>query len=276
MKTLLHSRRALLLGSLFLGALVVFGAISPATAADKETRQRWMLNAKVGPLRTAIVRSAAGRTTSHHYMTITVTNPTKFARTWAPKVVALTDTNRRYLAMGGSTALPQIRKQERNKNLVLIGTTAGKIKPGQTLQTVAIFGRVDPLYDKITVQVFGLVDPIATYKVEQYGAKSGDDGVVLGADSVVVDSAYWDHNQKILKRLKKAAKDSGGDLPRPAVEYQEVAEARYWSMNFERLGDEIRAEDDIIRQKGEGEWKVKGEVGKEGGPKGLRVISTEG
>ena len=64
MKTLLHSRRALLLGSLFLGALVVFGAISPATAADKETRQRWILDAKVGPLRTAIVRDAAGRATS--------------------------------------------------------------------------------------------------------------------------------------------------------------------------------------------------------------------
>ncbi|MDJ0521612.1 MAG: hypothetical protein QNJ90_05995 [Planctomycetota bacterium] len=276
MKTLLHSRRALLLGSLALGALLVLSALSPAAAADKETRQRWILNAKVGPLRTAIVRDATGKSSSHHYMTIEVTNPTKFARGWHPLVKALTDTNRTYLAAGGSSALATIRKLERNPNLVPIGTTAGKIKPGQKLQTVAIFGRLDPLYDRINVQVFGLVDPIATYKIEQYGSKSSDDNVVLGADSVVVDSAYYDHNQKILKRLKKAAKDSGGDLPRPAVEYQEVAEARYWSLNFERLGDEIRSEDDIIRQKGEGEWKVKGEVGKEGGPKGLRVISTEG
>jgi len=128
--------------------------------------------------------------------------------------------------------------------------------------------------DKITVQIFGLVDPIATYKIEQYGEKSSDDKVVLGADSVVVDSAYWDHNQAILKRLKKAAKEAGGEMPRPAVEYQEVAETRYWSMDFERLGDEIRAEDDIIRAKGSG-WKVKGVVGEPGGSKGLRVISTD-
>lgn len=274
MKTLLHSRRALFTGSLLLGALLVTAAITPAAAADKETRQRWILKMSHGPLRTAIVRDATGRTTSHHYMTIKVTNETAFARQWHPLVKALTDTKQAYLAGGGSIALDAIRQAEGNKNLVPIGTTAGKIKPGVTLETVAILGALDPLYDHITVQIFGLVDPIATYKIEQYGDKSADGNVVLGADSVVVDSAYWDHNQVILNRLKKAAKESGGDLPRAHVEYQEVAEARYWSMDFERLGDEIRSEDDIIRAKGEG-WKVRGEVGKEGGPKGLRVISTE-
>lgn len=275
MKTLLHSRRALLLGSLLLGALLVVLSLSPAAAAEKETRERWILKMSHGPLRTVIVRDATGKSTSHHYMTIKVTNGTKFARQWHPLVKAITDTKKTYLATGGSAALAAIRKAERNNNLVPIGNTAGKIKPGATLDTVAVFGRLDPLYDRVNVQVFGLVDPIATYKIEQYGEKSGDGKVVLGADSVVVDSAYWDHNRAILARLKKAAKESGGDLPRPHVEYQEVAEARYWSMDFERLGDEIHAEDDIIRAKGEG-WRVRGTVGQEGGSKGLRVISTEG
>ena len=275
MKTLLHSRRALITGSLLLGALLVTAAITPAAAADKETRQRWILKMSHGPLRTVVVRDANGQAMSHHYMTIKVTNDTPFARQWHPLVKALTDTKQTYLATGGSDALDAVRKAERNSNLVPIGTTAGKLKPGTTLETVAIFGRLDPLYDRISVHIFGLVDPIAIYKVEQYGDKSSAGNVVLGSDSVVVDSAYWDHNQAILDRLKKAAKESGGALPRPQVEYQEVAEARYWSMDFERLGDEIRSEDDIIRAKGEG-WKVSGEVGKEGGPKGLRVISTEG
>jgi len=275
MKTLANSRRALLVGSLLLGALLVTAAVTPAAAADKETRQRWIFKMSHGPLRTVIVRDNAGRATSHHYMTITVTNETPFARQWHPLVKALTDTKQTYLATGGADALDAIRKAEGNRNLVPIGTTAGKLKPGTTLETVAVFGRLDPLYDRINVQIFGLIDPIATYKIEQYGDKSTEGKVVLGADSVVVDSAYWDHNQAILRRLKAAAKESGGDLPRPQVEYQEVAEARYWSMDFERLGDEFRAEDDIIRSKGEG-WRVRGEVGKEGGPKGLRVISTEG
>ncbi len=275
MKTLLNSRHATALGSLLLVAVFVALAITPA-AAEKESRKRWRFEHKAGPLRTVIVRGS-GKATAYHYMTIEVTNKTKFARHWHPLVKAVTDTKKTYLAGGNSGALSAIRKAEKNSALKAIGTTAGKLKPGQTIKTVAIFGVLDPLYDRINVQIFGLVDPIATYKIEQYGDKSGDGNVVLGANSVVVDSAYWDHNQAILKRLKKAAKDAGGDLPRPAVEYQEVREARYWSMDFERLGDEIRSEDDIIRAKGSG-WLVKGTVGggKPGDSKGLRVISTEG
>ena len=269
MNTTLPRRIALLMGL----ALIVTTAL-PATGAEKETRERWMLDFSHGPLRTVTVRAPDGTSKTHHYMTIKVKNSTKHARQWHPLVKAITDTGKTYLAGGNADALEGIRKAEKNKSLVSIGTTAGRLAAGAGHDTVAIFGAVDPLYDKITVKVFGLVDPTATYKVEQYGDKSDGDNVVLGKDSVVVDSAYWDHNQAILKRLKKAAKESGGEIAKPAVEYQEVSENRYWNMEYQRLGDEFRAEDDIITFHGEG-WKVAGSVGGEGGPKGLRVISRE-
>lgn len=269
MNTTLLRRTALVLGL----ALVAWLA-GPASAAEKESRQRWMLDFSHGPLRTVTVRSANGDSATYHYMTISVANKTKHARQWHPLVKALTDTKGVYLAGGYTDALGNIRRAEKNKNLVTIGSTAGRLKAGASHDTVAIFGPVDPLYDKITIQIYGLVDPTATYKVEQYGDKSTDDSVVLGKDSVVVDSAYWDHNQTILKRLKKAAKESGGEIAKPVVEYQEVSESRFWNMEYQRLGDEYRAEDDIITFHGEG-WKVAGAVGAEGGSKGLRVISRE-
>jgi hypothetical protein len=269
MKTTVLRRTALLMGL----ALIAWAAGS-AGAAEKETRKRWMLEFSHGPLRTVSVRSADGTSATYHYMTIKVSNKTKYAREWHPLVKAITDTGKTYIAGGHSDAMTNIRRAEKNKKLVGIGGTAGRMRPGTTVDTVAIFGAVDPLYDKITVKIMGLVDPTATYKVEQYGDKSADATVVLGKDSVVVDSAYWDHNQGILKRLKKAAKESGGEIAKPTVEYQEISEARYWNMEFQRLGDEFRAEDDIITFHGEG-WKVMGAVGAKNGPKGLRVISRE-
>lgn len=269
MNTTLLRQTALLLGL----ALTAWLAV-PASAADKETRQRWMLDFSHGPLRTVTVRGPGGDSSTYHYMTVDVANNTPHDRQWHPLVKAITDTGKTYIAGGYADALDSIRRAEKNKNLVPIGLTAGRMKAGASAETVAIFGPVDPLYDKITVQIFGLVDPTATYKVEQYGEKSDGDNVVLGKDSVVVDSAYWDHNQAILKRLKKAAKESGGEIAKPVVEYQEVSENRYWNMEYQRLGDEFRAEDDIITFHGEG-WKVQGDVGAEGGPRGLRVISRE-
>ncbi|MDA1193995.1 MAG: hypothetical protein O2894_02315 [Planctomycetota bacterium] len=259
--------------ALILGLALAAWAASPATAADKESRERWMLTFSHGPLRTVTVRNA-GSAATYHYMTIKVANETKHTRSWHPLVKALTDTKKTYVAGGYADALEEIRRAEKSKNIVLIGTTAGRLPAGTSHETVAIFGAVDPLYDNITVQIFGLVDPTATYKVEQYGDKSSGDTVVLGAGSVVVDSAYWDHNQGILKRLKAAAKESGGEIAKPSVEYQEVSENRYWNMEYQRLGDEFRAEDDIITFHGEG-WRVAGGVGAEGGPAGLRVISRE-
>ena len=271
MKNSAHTS-ALVVATLALTA-VCFWAWTPAAADEKPTRQRWWLDLEHGPLRTVTVRDAKGRSSCHHYIALKVTNKTPFARQWHPLVRAITDTKKTYRAGGHTQVLDAIRRAEKNRNLVPIGTTAGKIAAGATLDTVAILGPVDPLYDRINVQVFGLVDPVATYKVEQYGDKSPDKAkhpdVVLGADSVIVDSVYWDRNQAILTRLKQAAAAAGGEVPAPHVEYQEVAESRYWNMTYERLGDEFRAEDDVIRFVGE-RWQVQGD------PTGLRVISTEG
>ncbi len=77
---------------------------------------------------------------------------------------------------------------------------------------------------------------------------------MLGKDSVIVDSVYWDRNQKILKRLKAA-----GELPKPTIQYKEVLEDRYYEMVYERLGDEFNAQDDKIDFVSEA-WKARGEL----------------
>lgn len=254
-------------------ALLLIGAAVTASAEDVETRKRWTLDMSHGPLRTVVVTGGSGKSKTYHYMTIKVKNGSAFARQWHPHVEAITDTKKTYAAGGYGEALDEIRKREKNKSLVSIGATAGKLQPGASVDGVAIFGPLDSLYDRINVKIFGLWDPVAIYKVEQYGDKSPagakDDDVVLGKDSVIVDAVYWDRNQAILNRLKKAAKESGGTVPQPHVEYMEVAENRYRSLDYERLGDEFFAEDDIITPKGES-WRI------EGDPRGLRVISTEG
>lgn len=251
---------ASLLGLILL-FLVAGGAWQGAQADEgREPRKRWILKLQHGPLRTAVVRDASGASTAYHYMTIKVSNETAFARKWHPLVRAITDTKKTYLAGGWAEALGTIRKLEKNEGLVSIGGTAGQIKAGATIDTVAIFGPLDSLYDTIRLEIFGLVDPIAIYKIEKYGD-----------ETVIVDAAYWDRNQEILARVRAAAREAGSEgVPAPSkVEYVQVAESRFWEMTYQRLGDEFHAEDDLITFKKEG-WKVVGD------PTILRVISTEG
>lgn len=279
-----HHFRAGLAGCAALALLAsAAGLLAPAPAAAKEGeqgRKRWILDLTHGPLRTVVVsgaaRGAAGQaegTQAYHYLTLHVANRTGFARTWAPSVKAHTDTGRTYIAGGHAEALAEIRKREGNANLQPLNATAGTLANGTSVDTVAILGPLDSLYDRVTIEIYGLVDHIATYKMEQYGNKSPEgargDAVVIGPRTVIVDSAYYERNQRILAELRREAAESGGLLPSPGVEYTEVAEERYWEAVYERLGDEFHAEDDMITFVRSG-WKVKGE------PKGLRVITVEG
>ncbi len=170
-----------------------------------------------GPLRIVAMRDATGQVTSYHYMTLKVTNPGALARDWYPVVKALTDTERTYVAMGFEQALPAIRAQESNDDLVSIGTTKGKIQAGETLDTVAIFGPLDPLYDLVKVQLLGLADPIAIYKMSRYDvpvdlpdvvymqAIEGEDGeyekVTQGI--LIQDVAYVERNAKVTAAMHK-------------------------------------------------------------------------
>lgn len=258
------------------------GLLASAPVAAKEGaqgRKRWILDFTHGPLRTVVVSGAARGagpgegTQAYHYLTLEVSNRTGFARTWAPTVKAHTDTGRTYIAGGHTEALAEIRKREGNANLQPLNATAGTLANGARVDTVAILGPLDSLYDRVTIEVYGLVDHIAAYKMEQYGNKSPEgargEAVVIGPRTVIVDSAYYERNQRILAELRREAAESGGLLPSPGVEYIEVAEERYWEAVYERLGDEYHAEDDMITFVRSG-WKVKGE------PKGLRVITVEG
>lgn len=265
-------------GVLLAATLVLVTAVS-ALAEDGEAKKpsRWMLKMQRGHLKTVLLEGADGSTSAYHYITLKVTNGTSLPRPWNPMVKAITDTKNEkgepsvYIASGYGNALKAIRRQERNSKLENLGATAGKIGAGVTIDAVAIFGPLDSLYDRIDIEVHGLANAVATYEVKIYdGSEIADDAEITPDKGwVLADSAYWDRNQKIIKRLKDEAKASGGDgLPQPTIKYIVVKERRYWGMTFERLGDEFRAEDDLITFKGEG-WMVLGN------PTKLRTVNEK-
>lgn len=242
-------------------ALVLAASFSGSPAGAEETKAspgRWVLDLKHGPLNTVAVTTATGTTTAYHYMTLKVTNNTAFARDWRPMVRAIVDTkpDQPYYALPLTEALDAVRRQERNATLPMLNETMGKIEPGQTIESVAIFGRLCPMYDRVHVQVHGLVSSVAVFKVEKYP----------GDRVIVVDAAYYDRNQKVLAELRKEAKEAGSDkLPAPETEVQELLERRYFDIEYSRRGDEYGAEDSPIRFEREG-WMLDGD------PKYLRTI----
>jgi len=239
--------------------------------ADEEApkSQRWMLGLTHGPLKIVTVEAPEGRTLTYHYIVLRITNETGLPRDWFPLVKALTDTNRSYVAMGYEHALPDVRAAEGDEDLVAISATKGKIEPGQTLETAAIFGPIDPLYDTVRVQVIGLADPIAIYKVERYEVtvetpgvaytQTGESGEAepISQALTIQDIAYVDRNRVVQEALKKAVGE--GEVPKPAVQYWEVRERRAYEMVFTRPGDEFGAHDDEILPGGE-HWIVVGDV----------------
>jgi hypothetical protein len=231
----------------------------PVAADEIPAGARWTLGLEHGPLRIVSVRESGNRVTTYHYMRIKVTNPTTLPRPWNPLVEAVTDTKQVRLAVGYSHALEAIRNQERAPGLVCIESTTGKIEPEKSVETVAIFGRLDPHFDRVEVRIHGLVNPITTYKFEKYG----------DAGEVIVDAAYAKPNAEVIARARAAAAEGGGSLPAPTVEYREVKETRVFEIVYSRPGDEFNRDADRIRQVSEG-WKVLGELTV------LRLVSGSG
>lgn len=244
-------------------AIVISSALGGLSADEGKTSAgRWVLDLKHGPLDTVEVPGARSTVTAYHYMTLKVTNNTAFTREWRPMVRAIVDTkpDAPYYALPLTESLDAIRRQERNQSLPMLSETMGKIDPGQTIECVAIFGRLDPMYDRVNVQVHGLSSSVAVFKVEKYP----------GERVIVVDAAYHDRNQKVLEALRKEAREAGSDkLPAAETEVQEILERRFWDIAYTRRGDEHQAEDSPIVFVNEG-WKLDGE------PKVLRVIVGAG
>lgn len=238
---------------------LVVALAGPARSEEPaKTAGRWTLDLQHGRLNTVDWTDGAGRTTAFHYMTLKVTNKSAFARNWNPKVRCVVDTKPTapYYALPYPQAVDAIRKQERDPALVMLHETGTKIEPNETKSCVAIFGRLDAMYDRVHVELRGLVNPVAVYKVEKYPNNR----------TIYVDSAYYDRNQAVLESLRKEAKEANSDkLPTPDVEYQEVMEDRVFDIEYARRGDEYQAEDSLIRFVKEG-WRV------EGDPKFLRQI----
>lgn len=231
---------------------------------------RWLLQLEHGPLKIVPVHAGGNQPVAYHYMTLKVTNPGTLPRDWYPLVSALTDTNKVYRALPFSEALEAVRGHEGNEKLVSIGSTAGKIQAGQTLDTVAIFGPLDPLYDRVRVQLIGLSDPIGIYKLDKYPVPVElDDNVAYfqadgegGYDKItegvlIQDVAYVERNALVKKAMVK--EHGEGKLPDPTSEYWEVRERRALEMIYTRPGDEFRPDDDLISFEGE-HWTVVGDV----------------
>ena len=245
-----HRMKAIALWGVAIGLCAIGGVVSAENHEEAPKRQRWIVDMEHGPLKTVAVRDGSA-TKYAHYMTFKVTNNTGQPRLWVPQVVAKTDTGKTYYSGGNQWALAAIRKAENNEKLEPMELTSdakNRLGNGVSKEAVAIFGVVDPLYDRITIEFYGLVDPVAIFRFDIYGD-----------DVIIKDAVYFDRNQKILKRLKAAAADSGGEIGKPTIEYREVREDRYYEMIYERLGDEFNAQDDKIDFVKEA-WRARGEL----------------
>ncbi len=256
--TLLRPAAVAILGaSLLVAGLCLTMSLGGGAAAadDAPGGARWILDLKHGPLRTVSVRDGSGGSVAYHYQVLEIANNTGHGRQWVPLYKAATDTKKSYIAGGCPDALEAVRRAERDPEIVSLESTGGMLANGRTIRAAAIFGPVDPGYDRITLQLHGLVDPIAIFKIEKYGSTE-----------IVADSVYFERNQKILEQLRAQTED--GQLPQPTIEYREVRENRYWEMIYERLGDEFHAEDDHITFVSEA-WRADGEL------KVLRVFGAK-
>ncbi len=247
--------RQIAFAAILLGALVM--AIPESSHAKLKEGERWTYDVEHSPLKTIGVRGRGGERIAYHYMTFKVTNNTGFARAWYPLVMAVTDTKKTTIASGFTEALDPIRRVEKNAKLQPVGLKLGKIKNGETLHVVAIFGPLDPLYDRVDIQFFGLINPITVLAYDKYGDKE-----------IIADAAYRARNAKVMKLIEKEARRAGTDVGKPEREYREVNETRYLNMQYERLGDEFGADDDLIRFRREG-WKVDGD------PEVLRTVKLD-
>jgi hypothetical protein len=258
-------KKTLVLTAVLLALLAV-----PSAWGEDEEGTRWLLKMEHGPLRIVSVPGDSGEKVTYHYMTFKVTNPTTLARDWYPVVWAITDTNKKAPAAGYEAALPVIRAKEGNDGLIPIAETKGKIQAGQTIQAVAIFGPLDPLYDRVRVQFRGLTKPIAIYKIEKYPVtiempdeiayyKKSDEGELEKVEEALIiqDVAYVERNAEVMKLVKKETGSS--ELPDAVVEYWEVSERRVYEMIYTRLGDEYRPDDDLISFEKE-HWTISGDV----------------
>ena len=251
--------------------LILLVAVGTAWGEDGERKgTRWLLTMEHGPLKIVPVQLGAGQPVAYHYMTLKVTNPGTLPRDWFPLAKALTDTNKTYVAMGFDEALEAVRAKEGNDKLEPIGATKGKIAAGETLDTVAIFGPLDPLYDRVRVQLLGLSDPIGIYKLDKYAVAielpdevayfeaDGEGGYSKVTEGVLIqDVAYLERNALIKKAMRKEMGE--GKFPDPTSEYWEVKERRVFEMIYTRPGDEFRPDDDLISFESE-HWIVVGDV----------------
>jgi hypothetical protein len=217
---------------------------APAADAKLPTgTRRWMLKLTHGPLRH--VRDGGS---TYHYVVLTVENQTGLARPWKPFVQAVVDGGKRtHVACGCGGALDAVRRRERDSSIQSLEASAGDLPSGQSRKIAAIFGPIDSGWNAVDVQVQGLVNPVVWHRVQKYGEKV-----------VISDSAYDARNEKVMEEVRKAAKESGGEVPPSVPEYQEFVERRAYSMEWRREGDEFRPEDDIIEFVREG-WKILGD-----------------
>jgi hypothetical protein len=215
---------------------------APETPPPTGGPRRWMLSISHGPLK--VVRDA-GQT--YHYVLLTVGNDTAVARPWQPFIQAETDTGRVHVACGCSGAVEQVRRRERDPSLLSVEGSVGKIAPGEKKKIAAVFGPIDSSWSRVSVLVQGLVNPVVTHRVQKYGEKV-----------IVSDAAYEERNEKVMEEVRKAAKESGGEVPAPTMEYREFMERRAYAITWQRKGDEFRPEEDPIEFVSEG-WRVLGD-----------------
>ena len=154
--------RRQMLRSLLAMSVAVLGLLAADVTGDSraEAAGRWRLDFAGGTLSHAVLTATDG-SSSHYYLTYTVTNGMEEAREARIRIELRTDTDKTYRDRYDAAVVAKAEKNLKKEGLSsTFGLRKEALESGSAKEAIAVFGELDPDADELEVRVYGLWDPI--------------------------------------------------------------------------------------------------------------------
>lgn len=233
--------------SIGLAALVAAVLAGNASAQDAKAAP-WSIKFSHKPLDVITVPYKDGSAVSFYYMIFTLENKSAQDADLGIHMKAVVGSNPRkrkvHLAVSSADAEEFVRRMSRSpglRNLSQINAMK-KLKKGQSVKGIAVFGTFSREWDIATVTVSGLESHGLTCRIRKFS----------GAGFTVAHRAYRRHNEAVLAKAGDPTKFTEANC----IIRQEII----WRMRFHREGDEYAPQLDPIYLDKE-EWDVVADPG---------------
>lgn len=234
---------------LTVGALAILLAFLGGGAVAEDSSLPWQLEFSHRSLKTITVSYGDGSARSVNYLTFTIKNTSEVEASLTLHMKAFVGANPRkaqtLIALPDADAENFVRRLSRDETLKNVQEInrynasggPGKLKPGESLHGIAVFGEFSREWDEAVITVAGLEPRAIKTRVRKYGE----------AGFTLAHRAYFHHNNLV---MEAAGADADWKDVQGIVEHQVI-----WKMKFHREGDEFSAQLDPIFLDSEG-WDV--------------------